>query len=95
MKGGIIIKYHFDLQCAICGYIPDDEDIKYTNYHLSKCLKCGELACDLCSGISSEDIGKLKENEDWTKYLVCHICNSITPIGNKRKFWLKEEYKNY
>lgn len=51
------------------------------------------MACDLCCGISGRELANLEEGESWTKHLICDVCSGATPMGNKRKFWLKEEYE--
>jgi|GEM_PF-3761045 len=73
---------HPELACRVCDYIPDDDDIHFTHYHLSKCETCGRCACDLC----------LSYNPNSPKLLNCCFCLGMQPIGNKRKYWLAEEY---
>lgn len=73
---------YLDLRCSCCGYIPDDDDIKKTEYKLKTC-DCGrENVCDLC-------LGHLKGE----KKLSCPVCSHIgTEIGSARKFYLSNEY---
>jgi Zn finger protein HypA/HybF involved in hydrogenase expression len=61
--------------------VPDDEDIKSTNYNLSKC-DCGqEGVCDLCLSYN------VKNNK-----LSCPVCSGNSfKLGKNRKFFLKEE----
>ena len=71
---------HEELKCSCCGYIPNDEDINKTGYHLVKCNTCGQFICDLCSFIITEDL------------IQCAKCDHWEPIGQYRKEILAEEY---
>lgn len=75
---------HPELKCSTCGFIPDDDDIEKTRYHLSKC-DCGqENVCDLCLTYHIHDFNKSK----------CPACDpSISAIGKDRKIWLDYEYE--
>lgn len=93
-KGGINIKTYPELKCSVCGYIPDEDDIEFTNYNLKKCDTCGqENVCDLCRTYSPEEADKF---ELGIAKCNCNKCNgSQFPYspGTNRKYWLEEEYK--
>lgn len=88
----MIIKTYPELQCSICGYIPDDEDINLTSYNIKNCDTCGqENVCDLCRGYTREEANKF---ELGTAKCNCFKCNGLSSsIGKNRKFWLEDEYK--
>ena len=81
-----------ELKCSTCGYVPDDEDIKRTDYHLDTC-SCGqENVCDLCLSINAiyitdtED-GPVADPDKWE----CPACQkSGRRIGQDRKALFKE-----
>ena len=72
---------HEELKCNCCGYIPKDEDIIKTDYHLVKCNTCGQFICDLCSFTTTENL------------IQCAQCGNWEPIGQYRKEILTEEYE--
>jgi len=77
------MKTYENLKCSACGYIPDQDDIDKTNYHLSECT-CGQKnVCDLC----------LSHSFELGKYFCPVCCVNIRPLGKDRKFWLQEEYE--
>jgi len=83
----------YDLKCSTCGYIPDEDDIIKTNYHLSKC-SCGqENVCDLCLMV---EVGYRKpidfSLEPITRCPTCFGGNQFQG-SRSRKFWLENEYK--
>lgn len=89
-KENDIIEY-LKLKCPVCGFIPNYEDLKKTDYHLSKCSICGGLACDLCNSIDAKAVKEHKD--DWINYLICDKCRGDEPIGIQRRFYLANEYK--
>lgn len=72
---------HPELRCSACGYVPDDEDMEKTGYHLGRCQKCGrENICDLCLGMPAN-----------SSLMLCPDCAGTKPWGAHRKWLLKEE----
>lgn len=77
-----------ELKCSTCDYIPDEEDLRKTNYHLSDC-SCGQKkVCDLCLAYNYD-----KFNDCISEKSVCPACSNENKLmGQNRKFWLQEEY---
>lgn len=87
-----MIKKHPELQCNLCGYIPDNLDIQMTHYNLKTCDTCGQPnVCDLCIIYSLEEIKKIDKGEKGKSQ--CRKCAGYKPIGHMRKFYLEDEYK--
>jgi len=86
---------HEALCCSCCGYIPDDEDIKKTNYRLRTC-SCGqENVCDLCLTYPMAALMDAKPGDPESfGPSGCPVCSPQTGklIGAERKFWLQDEY---
>ncbi len=88
-----------NLKCSTCNYIPDQEDIDKTGYHLLVC-SCGQKnVCDLCLFYEAEIVKKASINNDrafnnsiLSNNSKCPNCSSGAIRGNKRKFWLQDEY---
>lgn len=81
---------HPELKCSVCGYVPDDDDIEKTNYHLETCETCGqEKVCDLCLCHGIE-----KKNNKWVLVVEseCPMCSDKGKLGKNRKALLKNEY---
>jgi hypothetical protein len=77
-----------ELQCSICGYIPDQDDIDKTDYKLNTCENCGqENVCDLCLYYTLVD--NKGEQPIFLTKIKCPAC----PLpGNNRKKVLKALY---
>ncbi len=83
------IKYK-ELQCSVCGYIPDQEDIDKTNYKLDTCDTCGQKnVCDLCLYYT---FNAIEDKDTKIPALSQSRCPRCSFIGHNRKFWLKELY---
>lgn len=76
------------LQCSVCGYIPDQEDIDKTNYKVNTCETCGqENVCDLCLYHS------LVEKEGERAFVLTKIrCPKCSLPGKNRKKVLEVLY---
>ncbi len=84
------MKKYPELKCSICSYIPDEDDLKYTDYKLDKCNTCSrENVCDLCLSVNPKDF---KNVDNYKTH--CPMCADYERelIGKYRKFWLNEEY---
>ncbi len=82
-----------EFKCSACGYIPDDEDLEKTGYHLSKCDTCGqENVCDLCLFYMLVEVDFAADFDKWWSKSECPKCSSRSGFGKLRKELLLEEY---
>jgi len=69
-----------NLKCQCCNYIPHVDDVRFDDYELKRCPKCGRLCCPQCLMSSSINIYDLLKSSKNTESYSCSICNNIEPV---------------